>query len=158
MPKSELHKLADEKVDYYKRNAEFNQLLLDYYKSPSKEIRDKLWMMAYHCACNIFKKRFGHWWSFDQISELALDVLNVLFTRIENRVKWPDGYPIYSLPTRITQAFLTVYYESNRRASREKEVSWDALVESCGESVYNIMADKADYVDECLEEEDYTNE
>lgn len=154
MAKSALHNLADEKVDYFERNAEFNQLLLDYYKEPNKTAKDKLWVIAFQCACNMLKKRFGHWWSFDQISELALDILNVLFTRIENRKKWPEGYPIYSLPTRITQIFLTVYYEPNRRASRGKEISWDAIIESYGDSAYNIIADSDDeYVGEYEEYE-----
>lgn len=154
MVKSVLHKLADEKVDYFERNAKFNQLLLDYYKKPTKKIRDQLWTIAFQCACNMFKKRFGHWWSFDQISELALDVLNVLFTRIENRRKWPEGYPTYNLPTRIKQIFLTIYYEQNRRASRE-EVSWDSLTESYGDAIYNVIADSEDSIDENFEDIDY---
>lgn len=156
MAKSALHNLADEKVDYFERNAEFNQLLLDYYEEPSKKVRDRLWTIAFQCACNMFKKRFGHWWSFDQISELALDVLNVLFTRIENRKKWPEGYPIYSLPTRINQAFLTVYYEPNKRAARGKEISLDGLTEQFGDAVYNIVADTdGEYYGE--EEEEIVN-
>lgn len=141
MAKTKLHMLADEKVDVYEENAKFGQLLDDYHKNHKKSIRDDLWIIAYRAACNWLKKRFGHWWSFEQINELALDILNVLFTRIDNRTKYPNGYRPLNLPTIVEQIFLTVYYDKNKRFSRDNNISWDGLVETYGDSVYDIMSD-----------------
>ena len=144
MVRSNLHNLADERVDVYSENAKFGQLLDEYHANPKKSIRDELWIISYRAACNFCKRRFGHYWNFDQINELALDILNVLFTRIDNRVKYPKGYRPLNLPTTIEGIFLTLYYDMNKRFSRANNISWDGLIEAFGDSVYNIVSDTED--------------
>lgn len=141
--RSSLHNLADEKVNVYAENARFGQLLDEYHNGNTK-VKDELWIISYRAACNFCKRRFGHYWNFDQINELALDILNVLFTRIDNRVKYPKGYRPLNLPTTIEGIFLTVYYDMNKRFSRANNISWDGLIEAFGDSVYNIVSDTED--------------
>lgn len=144
MSRSSLHNLADERVDVYAENARFSHLLDEYHNNPKKSIRDELWIISYRASCNFCKRRFGHYWTFDKINELALDILNVLFTRIDDRTKYPKGYRPLNLPTTIEGIFLTVYYASNRRFTRANNISWDGLVEAFGDSVYNIVSDTED--------------
>lgn len=152
--RTKLHKLADEQVDVYEENARFARLLDEYHNGNTK-VKDDLWIISYRAACNWLKKRFGHYWTFDQINELALDILSVLFTRIDNRTKYPKGYRPLNLPTTIEGIFLTVYYGNNKRFERNNNISWDGLIESFGDSVYNIVSDTED---EYISEEMYDKE
>lgn len=119
---SKLHQIADEKVaDVYAENAKFSQLLEDYYATKAKASRDDAWIIAFRCACNILKKRFGRWWKYDDIEQLALDMASCLFTRIDNRKKWPDGYRVLNLPTTLENIMLNLYYGKSKREQREFE-------------------------------------
>lgn len=132
-----LKSIADERVDVYAENDKFNRLLDEYHKGNTK-VRNDLWVISYRAACNFCKRRFGHYWFFDQINDLVLDILSVLFTRIDNRKKWPDGYKVLNLPSTIENIFLTVYYNKKARNIRENELSLDMLLEEYGDSMINI--------------------
>lgn len=126
--KSELHKLADEQVDYYKNNSLFSELVDNYYKTGVLD--NKAWEIAFQCAANFLKKRRGGQWTYEQIEDIAMDIITVLFSRIKSR-----EYHILNLPKVIEQIYLTVYYSQKEKENR-KVLSLDAEVEKILEKEY----------------------
>lgn len=116
-----LHQIADEKVDVYAENAKFSSLLEDYYANSTKKSKDDAWIIAFRAACNLLKKRFGRWWKYDDIEQLALDMVSSLFARVEDREKWPDGYRVLNLPTVLKCIMFNLYYGKSKREQREFE-------------------------------------
>lgn len=116
-----LHQIADEKVDVYAENERFSSLLEDYYANGAKESKDDAWIIAFRAACNLLKGRFGRWWKYDDIEQLALDMVSSLFERIDDRKKWPDGYRVLNLPTTLEYIMLNTYYGKAKREQREFE-------------------------------------
>lgn len=105
-----LHQIADEKIDVYSENAKFEQLQSEYAETQSKSVRDQLWLISFRCSCNILKRKLGHIKSWDDICQLATDMVIRLFRRIDDRERWPDGYKVLNLPTVLTGIYFTLYY------------------------------------------------
>lgn len=105
-----LHRIADEKVDVYAENERFSALQLRYRETQAKGVRDQLWIIAYRCACNILKAKLGGIKGWEDISQLATDMVIRLFRRIDDRERWPDGYKVLNLPTVLTGIYFTLYY------------------------------------------------
>lgn len=126
--KSVLHKLADEKVNYYENNSLFTELIDNYYKTGTLD--DKAWKIAFQCAANFLKKRRGKYWSYEEIENTAMDIITVLFTRIKDR-----EYRILNLPKVIEQIYLTVYYSQKEKNNR-KVLSLDTEMDKIMEKEY----------------------
>lgn len=118
---SNLHKIADEKVDIVSENKKFSELLDSYYKNPKQETRDQLWIIAFRASCNILKGKFGSYWKYDKIEETALDMLNILFRRIDNKERWPNGYRVINLPTILKYLVMSVVYNKSSRKQKDFE-------------------------------------
>lgn len=117
-----LHQIADEKIsDVYAENERFTSLLEEYYNTQSKAAKDEIWLISFRAACNLLKKRFGSWWTYDEIEELAIDMVVCLLSRIDNRKKWPNGYKVLNLPTTLEYIMLNFRYGKNIKEQREFE-------------------------------------
>lgn len=115
--KTTLHRIADEQINPYIENSKFT-LFLEEYNNNNNSHYDELWLIAYRCACNFLKKRFGQYWSYDEIEDLALEMVSMLFTRINNKSKYPNGYNVINLPKTIENIFLTIYYNKRKKFER----------------------------------------
>lgn len=114
----------DEKVDVYKENETFQRLLSKYYKDRNEIILKDIWTIMFRCASNILKARFGQYWSWEKISDVAIDMTSLLIGRITNKEKYPNGYPIHNLPTMMKFAVLNCVY-GPKVVQKEKEDSYE---------------------------------
>lgn len=112
----------DEKVDVYADNAKWSQLLQDYNKIEDKSTDEAnallkdMWPIMYRCASNILKRRFGKFWSWEKISDVAIDMCEVILNRITNKTgRYPNGYDKGNLPTVMGYAMLNVVYGPQAR-------------------------------------------
>lgn len=133
-----LHQIADQKVDVYKENEKFSQLQYKYREANSKIIRDEMWIIAFRCACNILKKKIGKIADWEKISQLAIDMVVRLFERIDNRLKWPDGYTVLNLPTVMNGIFLTLYYSKKEIQTVSLEAWTERYLSEETKSTYNL--------------------
>lgn len=111
-----LHKFIDEKVDVYAENARWYQLLLNYNGTKDETLLTEMWPIMFRCASNILKKRFGKYWGWEKISDVAIDMCEVIMNRITNKTKrFPKGYNMENLPTIMRYAMLNAVYGPNAR-------------------------------------------
>lgn len=117
----------DEKVDVYAENKRFCSLLEDYYKTYDERLIKEMWPIAFRCASNILKKRFGKYLTWEEISERAIDMCEIVFARIMNKTgRFPNGYKIGNLPTVLKYAILNVFYGAEKR-KQDREDSCESL-------------------------------
>lgn len=111
-----LHKFIDEKVDVYAENARWYQLLLNYNGTKDETLLTEMWPIMFRCASNILKKRFGKYWGWEKISDVAIDMCEVIMNRITNKTKrFPKGYNMENLPTIMRYSMLNVVYGPQAR-------------------------------------------
>lgn len=101
----------DEKVDVYAENAKWYHYLQDYNKTKDESLLTEMWPIMYKCASNILKKRFGKYWNWEKISDIAIDMCEVIMNRITNKTgRFPNGYDMENLPTLMKYALLNAVY------------------------------------------------
>ncbi len=147
---NELHKLMDEKIDVYADNAKWYKLLQDYNKIEDKTkdeastLLKDMWPIMYRCASNILKKRFGKLWKWEKISDVAIDMCEVIMNRITNKTgRFPNGYNMENLPTIMQYAMLSVVYGPQAR-KEELENS-----HSNYDDYANMSMEDLEYMSEC---------
>lgn len=117
----------DEKVDVYAENEKFDSLLTEYNKTHDEKLIKEMWPIAFRCAANILKKRFGNRLAWEDISERSIDMCEIIFARILNKTgRFPNGYKIANLPTALKYTILNVFYGPEKK-KQEKEDSWESL-------------------------------
>ena len=133
IPCLSLRVLMDEKVDVYAENARFDRLLGEYYEDRTKEhLLQDMYKICFRCACNKLKRQCGSYKDSQYIIDKALEVCAIIFSRIKNVNKYPDGYKIKNLPTCVSYALLNVLIGSNNVIEKvydpaDKEVPEDTI-------------------------------
>lgn len=124
-----LHSLMDEKVNVYEENKRFGNLLSEYYKTRNSEILTEMWPLAFRCASNILKRRFGEHKGYEWISDTAIGMCEVIMGRIADSNKYPDGYKITNLPTVLKYSIMNVLYGPEKKRSDDMDRMTD--VDEC---------------------------
>ena len=146
-----LRELMDARVDYFANNDKFIKLLDDYYKDRTRnDLLKEMYIICFQCACNKLKIRCGSYRGPQYIIDKALEVCAIVFSRIKNTTKYPEGYVIKNLPACVGYALLNVLYGSNKVIESvyepsEKEVMEDSIdldnvVSSLDEKTYRNWA------------------
>ena len=106
----------DQQVDVYAENDKWHKLLVCYNETKSNSLLTEMWPIMYRCASNILKRRFGKYWSWEKISDTAIDMCEVIMNRITNKTgRHPEGYDKENLPTIMQYAILSVVYGPQAR-------------------------------------------
>ena len=106
----------DEQVDVYAENDKWYKLLIKYNETKSSSLLTEMWLIMFRCASNILKRRFGKYWNWEKISDVAVDMCEVVLNRITNKTgRFPNGYDKRNLPTIMRYALLNVIYGPQAR-------------------------------------------
>lgn len=135
----DLHAIMDEQVDVYAENEKFSCLLNKYYNDRnSKATLNEMWLIMFRTSCNILKGRFGKYWTWQEISDKAIDMVSLVMGRIQDVEKYPDGYVILNLPTMMKFALINCVYGPKVRKN-DAEDSFENIDE-----FYNIAYTEED--------------
>ena len=138
----------DEQVDVYKENEKFTKLLDLYNSTRDDNYIKEMWPIMFRCACNVLKIRFGYKMSWEDISDHAINMCEILFNRIKNKDKYPNGYTIINLPTMVKFTILNEFYGPNKLKENKEDAhqSFDDIEKFMGYEV-----DEDGYIIPCNE-------